>query len=63
MSRNTHRVISYFQEQKEKNAMLRYILTASSFPKKYKGVESEQKLKETFKHLTLINGVNKHKLP
>jgi hypothetical protein len=41
VSKNTQKAIKYFEEQKESNAMLRYILTASSFPKKYRGGESE----------------------
>lgn len=63
VSRNTDILLKHIRDNSPKNSNIKYLLTASSFPKKYKGHESMERLKENFKTLNCIEGIDKHKLP
>lgn len=63
VSKNTDRIIQHVREQSTSSGNIKYLLAASSFPKKYKRHEAIPKLKENFKVLECVEGIDKHKLP
>jgi hypothetical protein len=56
-------VIKHIRNHSTRASGIKYMLTASSFPKKFRGVEAKTKLEDNFKVLKFIEGENKHKLP